>query len=116
MKMQSMPGVDAIVAGIIYGKFGLKLLPKALMNSAPVTAGMDMVQFGAWFCIMITIGLITPPVGMTLFVTSSITKVPLIEISKQLLPFIVIVFAVTDKSVPTSKGMSAFLVTAIPRA
>lgn len=161
--------VAAIVAGIIYGKFSFKLLPKALMNSVPVTAGifiiigfgnimgwtmavdkipdkisnavlsftqsgaliilfmfvvliivgcameataaqliftpvlmplaqaagMDMVQFGVWFCIMITLGLVTPPVGMTLFVTSNITKVSLIRISKQLLPFIVVAFAVT---------------------
>ena len=46
-------------------------------------------------CIMITLGLVTPPVGMTLFVTSNITKVPLIRISKQLLPFIIVAFAVT---------------------
>lgn len=161
--------VAAIVAGIIYRKFKLSMLPKVFMRSVPVTAGifiiigfgnimgwsmavdkipdkisnavlgftqngaviillmfailivvgcameataaqliftpvlmplaaaagMDMVQFGVWFCIMITLGLVTPPVGMTLFVTSNITKVPLIRISKQLLPFIIVAFAVT---------------------
>lgn len=161
--------VAAIVAGIIYRKFSFRLLPKALLNAVPVTAGifiiigfgnilgwsmavdgipekissavlgftqngaviilmmfavliivgcameataaqliftpvmlplaqaagMNPVQFGVWFCIMITMGLVTPPIGMTLFVTSNITKVPLIKISKQLLPFIAVTFAVT---------------------
>lgn len=159
----------AIVAGLVYGKFRLKMLPKVIMKSVPVTAGifiiigfgnimgftmaidqipakvssavlgftqnsaviillmfailiivgcameataaqliftpvmlplataagMDPVQFGVWFCIMLTIGLVTPPIGMTLFVTSNITKIPLARISKQLLPFLVAAFAVT---------------------
>ena len=159
----------AIVAGLIYRKFSFKMLPKVLINSVPVTAGifiiigfgnimgwtmavdqipdkisnavlsftqngaviillmfailivvgcameataaqliftpvmmplataagMDPVQFGVWFCIMLTIGLVTPPVGMTLFVTSNITKVPLVRISMQMMPFIIAAFVVT---------------------
>jgi TRAP-type C4-dicarboxylate transport system permease large subunit len=56
---------------------------------------MNPVVFGVWFCIMLTIGLVTPPVGMTLFVTSNITKIPLERISKRLLPFIIAAFIVT---------------------
>lgn len=66
-----------------------------VMMPLAMAAGMTPVQFGVWFCIMLTIGLVTPPVGMTLFVTSNITKIPLERISKQLLPFIIAAFAVT---------------------
>ncbi|MPN59193.1 C4-dicarboxylate TRAP transporter large permease protein DctM [bioreactor metagenome] len=56
---------------------------------------MTPVQFGVWFCIMLTIGLVTPPVGMTLFVTSNITKIPLERISVRLMPFIIVALVVT---------------------
>ena len=159
----------AILAGIIYGKFRPSMIPKALLNSVPLTAGifiiigfgniigwsmdadgipdkiynavlsmtssgtviillmfavliivgcameataaqliftpvmlplalaagMSEVQFGVWFCIMLTIGLVTPPIGMTLFVTSNVTHIPLVRISKQLMPFLIAAFIVT---------------------
>ena len=51
-------------------------------------AGMDMVQFGVWFCIMITLGLVTPPVGMTLFVGASIAKISIERLSIASIPYI----------------------------
>ncbi len=63
---------------------------------APLAAavGIDPVHFGIIFCVMLTIGLITPPVGMLLFVTSNISGVPLARISKSIAPFAAVAFAV----------------------
>ena len=49
--------------------------------------GMDPVHFGIIICLMLTIGLMTPPVGMLLFVTSNIAKISLAKLSKAVLPF-----------------------------
>jgi tripartite ATP-independent transporter DctM subunit len=40
-------------------------------------AGIDPLHFGIVMCINLIIGLVTPPVGVTLFTTSLVTKVPL---------------------------------------
>lgn len=57
--------------------------------------GMDPVHFGLIYCLMITIGLITPPVGMTLFVTSNVSGINFTSICKQVVPFAVVALAVT---------------------
>ena len=53
-----------------------------------VAVGLDPIHFGIIFCLMLTIGLCTPPVGMLLFVTSNISKVPLAKLSKSIWPFV----------------------------
>ena len=39
--------------------------------------GMDPIHFGLVYCLLITVGLVTPPVGMTLFVTSNVSGISL---------------------------------------
>ena len=56
--------------------------------------GMDPIHFGLVFCVMITIGMITPPVGLVLFVTSNISDISLPKLSKAILPFVIASFAV----------------------
>ena len=49
--------------------------------------GMDPIHFGLVYCLLITVGLVTPPVGMTLFVTSNVSGISLSKICKAVLPF-----------------------------
>jgi tripartite ATP-independent transporter DctM subunit len=51
--------------------------------------GMNELQFGAVLIVGLAIGLVTPPVGMCLNVANKICKMPIIEIFKSALPFIV---------------------------
>lgn len=66
-----------------------------VMMTIVTAIGMDPLHFGLVFCIMMTIALITPPVGMLLFVTSNISKIELRKINKAILPFCVVAFVVT---------------------
>ncbi len=50
--------------------------------------GMDYVQFGVIMILASMIGLLTPPVGMSLYAVSSITDVPLMKLSKAVLPYV----------------------------
>ncbi|TCK30343.1 C4-dicarboxylate transporter DctM subunit [Ancylobacter aquaticus] len=63
---------------------------------APVAAhlGVDPVQFGLVMVINLTIGLLTPPVGTALYLASSISGVPVMKLSRAMLPFIGIMLAV----------------------
>lgn len=60
-----------------------------------MAVGIDPVHFGIILCVMLTIGLITPPVGMLLFVTSNISGVPLARLSKSIAPFALVAIAIT---------------------
>ena len=50
--------------------------------------GIDMVHFGVVVVVNIMLGLITPPYGLLLFVTSGVTGVPLRAIVRETLPFL----------------------------
>ncbi len=51
--------------------------------------GIDPVHFGVFLTINVAIGLITPPVGVNLYVGCSILKIPVIEVCKKIIPFVV---------------------------
>ncbi len=52
--------------------------------------GVDLVQFGVIFQLTIMIGLLTPPVGMLLFVITGVSGVPMQDTLKNLWPFFVV--------------------------
>lgn len=56
--------------------------------------GMDPIQFGIVMMLNLGIGLITPPVGSTLFVGCSIGGARIEDIAKSLFPFYAIMFVV----------------------
>lgn len=53
-----------------------------------VQIGMDPVQFGIVMVVNLAVGFVTPPIGVNLFVASSLGNVPVIEIAKKALPMI----------------------------
>ena len=56
--------------------------------------GMDTLHFGLVFCLMLVLALVTPPVGMTLFVTANVSGISVREISKSIIPFVLAAFIV----------------------
>lgn len=50
--------------------------------------GIDLTYFGIVVTLNFMIGLITPPYGLLLFVMSSLTRVPLIDIIREVWPFV----------------------------
>ncbi|BAL00529.1 putative transporter [Oscillibacter valericigenes Sjm18-20] len=84
-----------IIVGCAMEATAAMLIFTPVMMPLATYAGMEPVQFGVWFCIMLTIGLVTPPVGMTLFVTSNVTKIPLERLTKPMIPFIIMALLAT---------------------
>ncbi|WP_202080219.1 TRAP transporter large permease [Caldalkalibacillus salinus] len=54
------------------------------------TIGMEPVHFGILMVLTLIIGLSTPPVGVCLFVASSIGKISIWETTKALVPFLIV--------------------------
>ena len=51
--------------------------------------GMDPVHFAIMMVVNLAIGFVTPPIGVNLFVASSLTGVPVMDIAKKAAPLIV---------------------------
>ena len=49
--------------------------------------GLDPVQLGLMMVLNLSIGLYTPPVGTTLFISSAIAKVGVGQVIRSLIPF-----------------------------
>lgn len=75
-------------------------LPAAVLLLTPVfvplaaSIGMDPIQLGIMMTVNLAIGLYTPPVGTTLFITSSIAGVKVGETVRELGPFYLVAFGV----------------------
>jgi TRAP-type C4-dicarboxylate transport system permease large subunit len=73
------------------------LLLTPVMLPVANAIGMDIIHFGIIMVVTLAMGLYTPPVGTTLFISASIGKVPILHTAKALLPFyglgLIVVFA-----------------------
>ncbi|MBB05732.1 TRAP transporter large permease [Pseudooceanicola sp.] len=95
------PGVVILILIVIYVLLGCVMDQLAiLILTMPIVFPMVM-ELGyspIWFGILVTktveIGLITPPIGMNVFVASSITGVPLKRVFVGVLPFVLAEFAI----------------------
>ncbi len=77
--------IDTISALVIFTPF---LLPLA------TSVGVDPIHFGVIIAVNLTIGMITPPVGVCLFVTTAIAKLTIREMLRDLTPMIVVLTVV----------------------
>lgn len=50
--------------------------------------GMNEIHFGVMMVVNLAIGFVTPPIGVNLFVASSLTEIPVMEIARKALPII----------------------------
>lgn len=50
--------------------------------------GIDPIQFGIIVSINLIIGMMTPPIGLVLFIVSSITKVNIIQLARSSMPYL----------------------------
>ena len=83
-----------LICGMFLDSSPAILLLCPILAPAMQAVGVDLVQFGIVMVIVLTIGLLTPPVGTALFVASNVTKVPLVKLSIRVLPFIGIMLLV----------------------
>ncbi|MEO7336900.1 MAG: TRAP transporter large permease subunit, partial [Caldimonas sp.] len=75
-------------------------LPAAVLLLTPVFIplaqgiGMDLVQLGIMMVVNLAIGLYTPPVGTTLFITSALARVKVGQTVRAMAPFYLVAFTV----------------------
>jgi tripartite ATP-independent transporter DctM subunit len=81
---------------LILGMFieGIAMMVLTIPFIVPVMAiaNMDPVWMGVVICILIEVGLLTPPVGLNLFVLQGVTKEPIHDVIVGTMPFLLIQF------------------------
>jgi TRAP-type C4-dicarboxylate transport system permease large subunit len=95
------PWMVIVVISMIYLVLGMLIESISMMlMTLPVTfpivtaLGFDPIWFGIYLVVMVELGLITPPVGLVLFVLRGMSgNVPLSEIVYGVLPFAAIMLA-----------------------
>jgi len=86
--MLMVVGVLILVGMVIDGIAALILVVPILLPIAQQQFDISAYQFGVVVCLTLVMGLLTPPVGAGLFIGSSMTGIPPMQIFRALLPFL----------------------------
>lgn len=78
------------VLGMFLEVFSVLLIALPVLIPLLGPFGIDPVHFGVIVTINMELALLTPPVGMNLFVLSSITRAPLAEVIRGIVPFTIL--------------------------
>lgn len=89
-----LTNVVLLVLGCVLDQSPALLMMVPILLPVAMRFGIDPVHFGVLCCFNLTVGLITPPVGMTLFVSANVANVRLTELYRKIVPFVVIAMAV----------------------
>lgn len=77
-----------LVIGMVMEPSGLILIMAPILFPVAMKLGMDPVHFGIMLIVNMEIGLATPPVGLNLYVASSISRLGLTEVTRSTVPWL----------------------------
>lgn len=83
-----------LVVGCFLESNAALILMTPLLYPAVVAAGIDPIHFGIMFILNLMIGLITPPVGMNMYIVCAIAQISTAEFLKAVWPFFLVLVAV----------------------
>lgn len=83
-----------IFLGTFIESLALLLLVVPILVPVAVAFGIDPVHFGVMVMMNLMIGILTPPMGMALFVVSKVGNIPIHVLTRGVLPFLVPLFIV----------------------
>lgn len=71
---------------------GLLIIVAPLVFPIAIALGIDPIHLGIMMVVNMEIGMITPPVGLNLFVTAGVAKMSMMNVVKAALPWVAIMF------------------------
>lgn len=77
-----------ILAGNIMEPSSIILILAPILTPVAIALGIDPVHFGVMITVNMEIGMITPPVGLNLFVASGITRAGISEMTMAVMPWL----------------------------
>ena len=84
--------VILLIGGQFMEPSGLLVIVAPLVFPIAIELGIDPIHLGIIMVVNMEIGMITPPVGLNLFVTSGVAGMPMMRVVKASLPFLAVLF------------------------
>jgi C4-dicarboxylate transporter DctM subunit len=84
--------VILLIGGQFMEPSGLLVIVAPLVFPIAIELGIDPIHLGIIMVVNMEIGMITPPVGLNLFVTSGVAGMPMMNVVKAALPFLAVLF------------------------
>jgi len=81
------------VGGCIMDTLALMLLAVPIFLPILQSMGFDLIWFGVVIVLVMNLGAVTPPVGLSCYVASSVMEMPLNKVFKGTLPFLIAIVA-----------------------
>ena len=77
-----------LIAGTVLESVPNTIMLAPILAPVAIATGVDPIHFAVIFLIGDAIGFITPPYGLNLYVSSSITGVPYFRLLRHVLPYL----------------------------
>lgn len=77
-----------LIVGMVMDTTPAILILSPILLPIVENIGVDPIQFGVVMIVNLAIGFVTPPIGVNLFVASSLTDVPVMQIARKAAPMI----------------------------
>ena len=81
-----------LIGGQFMEPSGLIVIVAPLVFPIAIELGVDPIHLGIIMVVNMEIGMITPPVGLNLFVTSGVARMPMMSVVRAALPFLGVLF------------------------
>ena len=81
--------VFLLIVGMVMDTTPAILILTPILLPIVQAVGVDPIHFGIIMVVNLAIGFVTPPIGVNLFVASSLTDIPLMDIARKAMPMIV---------------------------
>src|SRR3546814_10496065 len=82
-----------LIAGMFMEPTGIILILAPILFPIAMQLGIDPVHLGIIFVVNLEIGMVTPPIGLNLFVTAVITKMTIGQVIRAASPWLMILLA-----------------------
>ena len=92
-----------LIFGIFFEPVPLMILMTPVLMPLLAQYGVDPVHFGVMITLNMTLGLLTPPVGLSMFIVCNIAKITIWEFTREVWPFLL------------ALGLALLVVTYVPQ-
>ena len=82
-----------LIAGMFMEPTGIILIMAPILFPIATQLGIDPVHLGIIMVVNLEIGMVTPPIGLNLFVTAGITKMSIMAVARAALPWTMVLVA-----------------------
>ncbi|EDM69474.1 TRAP transporter, DctM subunit, putative [Roseobacter sp. AzwK-3b] len=79
-----------LLMGLVFEALSMILIMTPVLLPAAMGLGFDPIWFGIFMVIMVECALVTPPVGLNLYVIQSVARATLADVSRGVLPFLLL--------------------------